>query len=44
MTRKVISVTPETTIIEAANLMLQNHVSGLPVVDEEDGVVDIVRG
>ena len=33
MTRPVITVTPETTIVEAANTMLQKHVSGLPVVD-----------
>ena len=32
MTRPVISVTPETTIVDAANLMLQRHISGLPVV------------
>ena len=42
MTRKVISVAPETTIVEAANLMLRNHVSGLPVVDKADAVVGIV--
>jgi CBS domain-containing protein len=33
MTHPVITVTPETTIIEAAQLMLQHHISGLPVVD-----------
>jgi CBS domain-containing protein len=33
MTKPVITVTPETTIFEAANVMLRNHVSGLPVVD-----------
>ena len=33
MTRPVITVTPETTIVEAANTMLQRHVSGLPVVN-----------
>jgi CBS domain-containing protein len=33
MTRPVITVTPETTIVEAANTMLQKHISGLPVVD-----------
>jgi CBS domain-containing protein len=32
MTRPVISITPETTIVDAANLMLQRHISGLPVV------------
>jgi CBS domain-containing protein len=32
MTRSVITVTPETTIVDAANTMLQRHVRGLPVV------------
>jgi CBS domain-containing protein len=42
MTRKVISVAPETTIVEAANLMLREHISGLPVVDKEGAIVGIV--
>jgi CBS domain-containing protein len=42
MTRRVISVTPESTIVEAAKLMLKNHVSGLPVVDDEGAIVGIV--
>jgi CBS domain-containing protein len=42
MTRKVISVAPETTIVEAAKLMLRNHVSGLPVVDDEGALIGIV--
>jgi CBS domain-containing protein len=42
MTRKVISVGPETTIVDAAKLMLKNHVSGLPVVDGEGALVGIV--
>ena len=33
MTRSVISITPNATILEAANTMLRYHVSGLPVVD-----------
>ena len=33
MSRPVITVTPDTTIVEAANTMLQKHISGLPVVD-----------
>src|SRR3954467_5205899 len=33
MTRPVISVTPDTSIVEAANIMLKRHVSGLTVVD-----------
>src|SRR6516165_7315206 len=35
MTKPVIAVSPDTTIVEAANTMLQRHVSGLPV--GEDG-------
>ena len=42
MTRPVITVTPETTILEAANTMLQRHVSGLPVVDPAGKLVGIV--
>jgi CBS domain-containing protein len=42
MTRPVITITPETTIIEAANTMLQKHVSGLPVVDAAGKLVGIV--
>jgi CBS domain-containing protein len=33
MSRPVFTVTPDTTMVEAANLMLQKHISGLPVVD-----------
>jgi CBS domain-containing protein len=42
MTRPVITVTPETTIVDAANLMLQKHVSGLPVVDIGGKLVGVV--
>src|ERR1700676_1700663 len=42
MTRPVITVTPETTIVEAANTMLQRHVSGLPVTDAAGKLVGIV--
>ena len=42
MTRPVISVTPETPIVEAANTMLQRHVSGLPVVDGAGKLVGII--
>jgi CBS domain-containing protein len=42
MTRPVITVTPETTIVEAANTMLQRHVSGLPVVDAAGTLVGII--
>ena len=42
MTRRVITVTPETTIVEAANTMLQRHVSGLPVVSTTGKLVGII--
>jgi CBS domain-containing protein len=42
MTQKVISVTPETTIAEAAQLLLQHRISGLPVVGPDGAVVGIV--
>jgi CBS domain-containing protein len=42
MTRPVITVTPEATIVDAANTMLQKHVSGLPVVDATGKLVGIV--
>ena len=42
MTRPVVTVSPETTIVEAANTMLQRHVSGLPVVDPAGKLVGII--
>jgi CBS domain-containing protein len=42
MTRQVITVGPDTTIVEAAAIMLQNHVSGLPVVNASGRLVGIV--
>ena len=42
MTKNVISVTSETTIADAARLLLQHRISGLPVLDPEGAVVGIV--
>jgi CBS domain-containing protein len=42
MTRPVITVAPETPIVDAANTMLQRHVSGLPVVDKVGQLVGII--
>ena len=42
MTRRVVTVTPDTSILSAARLMLDNHVSGLPVVDASAHVVGII--
>ncbi len=42
MTRSVISVTPDTSIVEAANIMLKRHVSGLTVVNDAGKLVGVV--
>jgi CBS domain-containing protein len=42
MTRPVISVSPESSIADAANIMLQKHVSGLPVLDATGKLVGII--
>lgn len=42
MTRKLITVKADTPILEAANLMLQRHISGLPVVDDTGTLIGIV--
>ena len=42
MTRKVISVTVGDSILAAAGLMLQNRISGLPVVDAGGNLVGVV--
>ena len=42
MTKPVITVSPDATIVEAANIMLQRHVSGLPVVDSGGKLIGIV--
>ena len=42
MTRSVITIAPDATILEAAKTMLQHHVSGLPVVDAAGKLVGIV--
>lgn len=42
MTKDCITVTPHTTIEEAAKIMLQTHISGLPVLNEAGTLVGIV--
>jgi CBS domain-containing protein len=42
MTRKVVTVSPDTSIRETASLMAANHVSGVPVVDKDGQVVGMV--
>jgi len=42
MTRDVISIAPDATVLQAARLMLQHHISGLPVVDESGKLVGVL--
>jgi CBS domain-containing protein len=42
MTRQVITIAADASIVDAANIMLEKHVSGLPVVDEAGKLVGIV--
>ena len=42
MTRKLVTVSPDASISEAARLMIDYHVSGLPVVDAAGKLVGIV--
>ena len=42
MTRKVISVTPQTTVEDLAKVLIDHHISGVPVLDEAGSLVGIV--
>jgi CBS domain-containing protein len=42
MTRQVITISSDASIVEAANIMLDKHISGLPVVDQAGKLVGIV--
>lgn len=42
MTRQVITVSEDDSITTAANYMLANGVSGLPVVDAQNHVIGII--
>jgi CBS domain-containing protein len=42
MTKSVVTVTPQTTFLKAANIMLQLQVSALPVLDPAGKLVGIV--
>ncbi|MDI6615905.1 MAG: CBS domain-containing protein [Syntrophaceae bacterium] len=42
MTKEVIAVHPETEIVQAARLLLEHHINGLPVVDQEGRLKGII--
>jgi CBS-domain-containing membrane protein len=42
MSLNVISVTPDTTVLQAGRIMLQHHISGLPVADASGELVGIL--
>jgi acetoin utilization protein AcuB len=42
MSRKLFTVTPETPIIDAAEMMMEHKVSGLPVVDSSGKLVGMI--
>jgi CBS domain-containing protein len=42
MTSPVISVEPDASVLEAVRIMLQRHISGLPVIDKEGRLVGMV--
>ena len=42
MSLEVVSVSPDASILEAVRLMLQNRISGLPVVDRQGSLVGVV--
>ncbi len=42
MTRRIVSVGPETSVEAAADLMLKHHISGLPVLDASGRLVGLI--
>jgi len=42
MSRDVITVTPETPVLDAAELMLEHKISGIPVLDEAYHLVGVI--
>jgi CBS-domain-containing membrane protein len=42
MAKDVLTVTPDTSISHAANMLLEHHINGMPVVDEENRIVGII--
>ena len=42
MTKEVVSVTKETPIYEAMELLINNEITGMPVVDDEMGLLGVI--
>ena len=42
MSARVVSISPDAGVLEAVGLMLQNHISGLPVIDTSGALVGMV--
>src|SRR6202163_1801704 len=42
MSARVVSISPDANVQEAIKLMLQNHISGLPVIDTSGTLVGVV--
>jgi CBS domain-containing protein len=42
MTKNVITVGPDSSIVDAAKLMLEHHTSGLPVLDKSGALVGVI--
>ena len=42
MTKNVLTVTPDTPLQDAASVMIEKKIGGLPVVDEEKRVIGII--
>jgi CBS domain-containing protein len=42
MSARVVSISPDAGVLEAVRLMLQNHISGLPVIDASGALVGVV--
>jgi len=42
MTREVLSIKQETSVIQTIDLLLENKISGLPVIDENEKIVGII--
>ena len=42
MTTDIVTVSPETDVSQAARLLLEKHINGIPVVDSSGGIVGIL--